>query len=91
MKSMKKLLGLLMVVCMLLSMAACGGGDEAPAAEDAPKAETAAEAKTEATEAPKPPLVSLVMKITRSKESKPGWRRLPTSMTRMATSQAGKK
>ena len=49
---MKKYLAMLLAVVMVLSLAACGGKTEAPAATAAPAA-TDAPAATEATEAPK--------------------------------------
>ena len=41
---MKKIISLLLVLAMALSLVACGGKTEAPAATEAPKAETPAEA-----------------------------------------------
>ena len=47
---MKKLISLLLVLAMALSLAACGGKTEAPAATEAPKAEAAPEAAAPAAE-----------------------------------------
>ena len=41
---MKKIISLLLVLAMALTLVACGGKTEAPAATEAPKAEAAPEA-----------------------------------------------
>ena len=51
---MKKIIAMLLVLAMALSLVACGGGESAPAATEAPKTETpAAPAATEAPAEPK--------------------------------------
>lgn len=49
---MKKLFALLLALCMIVSLAACGGGAAAPAATEAPKAEAPAATEAPAAEAP---------------------------------------
>ena len=47
---MKKIISLLLVLAMALTLVACGGTTEAPAATEAPKAEAAAPAAAEKVE-----------------------------------------
>ena len=55
---MKKLIALLLALAMVLSLAACGAKEEAPATE-APKAEAAPEAAAPAPEAPAAPAIKV--------------------------------
>ena len=55
---MKKLIALLLALAMVLSLAACGAKEEAPATE-APKAEAAPEAAAPAPEAPAAPVIKV--------------------------------